>query len=116
MAQFQIDVSDEQREVIERASHEIHAARPVRSIRSGESARGSLATPVYDTSLDHWHPLLHTMSNAAKTLPVPTQLGPFDTGNIIFDGDVPVGGNSQTRHGFGPAVGDMITLTMHQDD
>lgn len=96
-----------QREVIIRASEELHTARSTHRMQGASGSYGKATTPpgrAYDQILTSWHPLMKSMLGAdtppkppvnPPTPVLPTQLGPFNAPSINFDNGVPVGGWAQ---------------------
>jgi hypothetical protein len=101
-----IDLTDEQRLLIAQTVDEVRVQRATRVIAGGHGSlqRGDASCPApaefreAHQYLESWEPVVRAVSNNEKPPPTPpppvTQLGPFNTGSIVFDGGVPVGGFS----------------------
>ena len=107
MAPRTIEVSDEQRKTLERLVQDVQITGHVQAMKAGESAVSILTKDRPDKKLHHLYRVdekaidLAALLNQGQNPPpppapaLPTQLGPFSTGTISFDGGVPVGGWSQ---------------------
>lgn len=101
-----IDLSKEQQLLIARTIDEVRVQRVTRVVAGGSASlrRGEPTCPPGSEFrdahryFDEWDPVVQGLADGKPPVPTPppvTQLGPFNTGSIVFNGGVPVGGWAQ---------------------
>jgi hypothetical protein len=101
-----VDLTEEQRTLVARTIDEVRVQRATRADVGGHGSlvRGAPSCPAdapFDelhSYFDDWDPVVRALSDEKPPPPPPppvSQLGPFNTGSIVFGGGVPVGGWGQ---------------------
>jgi hypothetical protein len=98
-----VDLTEEQQSLIAQTIDEVRIQRVTRAVAGGHASvvRGEPSCPAGSpfrethTYFESWEPVVLALSDEKPPPPQPpplTELGPFNTGSIVFNGGVPVGG------------------------